>query len=97
MAAANDLGTRVREIKNLVAANEIIQALGRLIDLARDFRRDLENETIILISNYRYLEGRVRQSLLAGDEADRKRSQLLHQLLLLVDEIELNPHLTRAS
>ena len=97
MPAPNDLETRARQIKDLVGADEITQALSQLIDLTREFRREHENESIVLRATYANLEKRERLGVIAYDEASRQRTQLLFRILALVDIIEERPDLARAS
>lgn len=89
MIPSNDIDKRHKEIQSLIADDNILQMLKRLIDFVRDFSDDNDylNEAIVLSANYTRLERVERRGTLPFKDIEQSRNQLLYQTLELVDRI----------
>ncbi len=90
MTEPNKIRERSEEIHLLIASDSIPQAIKLLLDYVRDFSDDKSdvNEVIVISSGYHRLEKAERRGVLAFEEVELKRNQILYQILGLIDSIE---------
>ena len=91
MVAANDMRQRREEIWTLFAADNISQAIKRLMDFTRDFsseNSDYVREVIVLSANFTRLEKVERRGTLSFKELEQERTRLLYQALGLMDGVQ---------
>lgn len=92
MDTNSDLCRRAKEIRNLIASDQVEQAIKRLMDFTDDFANGEQRREIIVVSaSYIRIEKQERQVKLSFDEAERHRIKILHQALSLLDDIEATP------
>lgn len=82
MSASKLVLERQREIKDLVAAADLDNAIKRLLDFTTDFCGDKEEKEALLISDsFHVLEGKRRQNGIATDDYAIQRSAITSRLL----------------
>jgi hypothetical protein len=88
--ASNDIARRRDEIKFLIADDNVLQALKRLLDFVRDFSDDTDhlNEGIVISASYARLEKHERRGTLPFQDVVQQRTQLLYQALALIDGVQ---------
>lgn len=91
-----DILERKKEIKLQIAANNVPEAIKRAMDYVEDFgnNNDLINEIVVISSNYHLLLRISRNDTADFDDIATQRNKLLHHMLELLDEVEMNFALT---
>lgn len=86
-----DILARKEEIQELIANDNIRDAVRRAMDFVKDFG-DKSNlyEVIIFSNNFNQLQGLLRLSQVSFEEATRRRNQILLGILDLLDQVESN-------
>lgn len=90
MITASDFERRREELHSLMASAEINMSINRILDLARDFTQNKERfkEAIVISANFKLLEKDFRQNSISVDELQKRRNQILYQMLDLIELIE---------
>ena len=90
MIPIDSIAGRRSEINELIASDELSKATKLLMDFTKDFSDDKEalNRVIVIRSSYARLEKRERRGEVSYDEAERRKNQLLFQMLAFLDELE---------
>lgn len=89
MNASHDVEHRSREIRDLLASNDMFSAIKKLMDFARDFSsRDHLDETTLISMQYRQVEDALRREELRFAAANASRQKLALQMLRLIRVVE---------
>jgi len=90
-----DIPYRRQQIKDYIAAANIESALKRLIDFARDFYPERENEIILATSRYFQLQQNLRSNKITSSQASTEQTRITESILTTIDEIyeEILPYL----
>ena len=77
------------EIQDLLASDNISNAINRLLDFIRDFANQHEflTEGILISSNYKKYVREERQNLIDNNSAQRQRSQIISHILGVLKDV----------
>ena len=87
-----DIIARKEQIQLLIAADNIPEAVRRVMDYVKDFgnNQDDLNEVIVQSSTYQQILKLQRQEQIDFDEATKRRNKVLFGLLGLLNQVETN-------
>ncbi|MEL6657733.1 MAG: hypothetical protein AAFY48_22320 [Bacteroidota bacterium] len=90
MFPVDSIAGRRSELNELIASDNLSRATVLLMDFTRDFsdKRDDVNRAIIIRSSFTRVKKREQEGLLNYDEAEKRKVQLLYQMLSFMDELE---------
>ena len=81
-------------IKDLIAQNKLKEAIDALRNAFDDQDEDLQNQLLLLSSNYNHLVSEILQGL---RERDQQMNRIIHSLIQLVDQANEKGMLAKAS
>lgn len=89
MIEAHDIEQRSHEIRELIASNDVLGALKKLMDFVRDFSSDrghLDEATVVSM-DFRQIEAARRREELDFEAANSSRKKLVFKILGLMHAV----------
>lgn len=93
MVSPNNIAERAREIQELIALNNLERSGLRLLDFVQEFQgtQKQRHEAIVINANLREVERSLSQNVIDFPEAMKLKNGLMRQMLLLCDDILMQP------